>query len=110
MPRKFDPQKFRRLPKNPSATMQPRYVGEPGAQAVATSYGAASIIVGFCSFLVVPLVLGPAGIILGALALAQGDSRGAWGILLGIAGPVVTVVMAGVLFAFVLTSGLMFGL
>lgn len=80
------------------------------AQAVASPYGLASIIVGACSWLVAPLLLGPAAIVLGALAIAQGDGRGLWGILLGFAGPVLAVVIGSALFLFVLGSGAFFGL
>jgi len=75
------------------------------ARAAAGPYGAASIIVGLCSLLTVPIIVGRAAIVLGALALAHGDDRGLWGILLGLAGPIIATLIGSTI-ALTILAGL----
>ena len=81
------------------ATTDPTY-GTPTTTASSSgrTLGILSIVFGAIAFLFLPIVLGPAGIVCGALSMRRGERLGKIGLAVSIAGLVIGLILGAVAF------------
>ncbi|MEP7026717.1 MAG: hypothetical protein ABJB47_23505 [Actinomycetota bacterium] len=72
--------------------------GFPVPAATRNGYSTAGIILGSLAFLILPVILGPAGLILGGIAMSRGESRGVVALVVSATGTVVGILLGALVY------------
>ena len=82
----------------PMPGAMPQYFA-PSPSTAGNGFSTAGIILGVIAFLFIPIIFGPAGIILGAIGMSKGESKGGVAIAVSAAGLVLGMLLGVLVFA-----------